>query len=126
METAVTLSEKYKHVPALKELIESVVLIEDVELLQHFINVATKTYKDQYILIELILCFLKNDFEEEATKIINVNSLFNFIPCIILFVCLTSVCFPVFLYIQLQIYSYTGQLTEFFWKKVYHSIREIT
>ncbi|KAL2714763.1 LOW QUALITY PROTEIN: hypothetical protein V1478_015948 [Vespula squamosa] len=71
LETAITFSEKYKHVPALKELIESIVLIE-IELLQYFINVATKT-KDQYILIELVLCFLKNEFEEEAKKIIKVN-----------------------------------------------------
>lgn len=114
METAITLGEKYKHIPALKELIESIVLTKDVKLLQHFINVATKIYKEQYILIELILCFLKNDFLEEAKKVIKVNSLFNSIPCIILFLCLTFVSFSVFLYIQLQIYSYTGQLTQFF------------
>nr|XP_050860500.1 leucine-rich PPR motif-containing protein, mitochondrial-like [Vespula vulgaris] len=70
LETAITLGEKYKHIPALKELIESIVLTKDVKLLQHFINVATKIYKEQYILIELILCFLKNDFLEEAKKVI--------------------------------------------------------
>lgn len=88
------LIEKYKHIPALRKLIESVVLTKDVELLQHFINVATTTYEEQYILIELMLCFLNNDFEEEARKIMKVKNLFNFIPHTILFVCLIFVCSP--------------------------------
>ncbi|XP_046829690.1 leucine-rich PPR motif-containing protein, mitochondrial-like isoform X2 [Vespa crabro] len=78
LEVAETLSEKYKHIPALRELIESVVLTKDVELLQHFINVATKNYNEQYILMELMLCFLKNDYEEEAKKIIKIFCTSNY------------------------------------------------
>ncbi|XP_047360959.1 leucine-rich PPR motif-containing protein, mitochondrial-like isoform X3 [Vespa velutina] len=78
LEIAETLSEKYKHIPALKELIESVVLTKDMKLLQHLINVATKTYNEQYILMELILCFLKNDYEEEAKRIIKIFCTSNY------------------------------------------------
>ncbi|XP_035728267.1 leucine-rich PPR motif-containing protein, mitochondrial-like isoform X2 [Vespa mandarinia] len=78
LEIAETLSEKYKHIPALRELLESIVLTKDVELLQYFINVATKTYNEQYILMELILCFLKNDYEEEAKRIIKIFCTSNY------------------------------------------------
>lgn len=94
MDIAEILSEKYKHIPALRKLIESVVLTKDAELLQRFINIATTNYEEQYILIELMLCFLNNDFEEEARKIMKVKNLFNFIPHTILFVCLIFVCSP--------------------------------
>ncbi|XP_014601512.1 PREDICTED: leucine-rich PPR motif-containing protein, mitochondrial-like isoform X2 [Polistes canadensis] len=78
LEIAEMLNNKYNHIPALKTLIKLIVLAKDTEILQDFINIAIKTYEEEYILGELILCFLRKNFEEEAKKLIQLFCTSNY------------------------------------------------
>ncbi|XP_015178623.1 PREDICTED: leucine-rich PPR motif-containing protein, mitochondrial-like isoform X2 [Polistes dominula] len=70
LEMAEILNKKYNYIPAFHQLVKLVVLVNDAKILQDLMNIAIKSYDEEYILGELIICFLRKNYQEEAKKLL--------------------------------------------------------